>query len=102
MKRLLITTMICLTFLQIEGHNLNSDTYKHPFGFGDLKWNSYKTVQDRKIALQIPLVIIESITTRNLLEVCLDGHRRAIQKPFPPQDGPRASILSRPPSARKN
>ena len=63
MKRLLITTMICLTFLQIEGHNMNSDTYKHPFGFGDLKWNSYKTVQDRKIALQKTKSSVSSVKT---------------------------------------
>lgn len=94
MKRLLITTMICLTFLQIEGHNLNSDTYKHPFGFGDLKWNSYKTVQDRKIALQIPLVIIESITTRNLLEVCLDYPYLIDFESFNDQDTGFAALLS--------
>lgn len=46
--------------------------YKVPFMDGDESWTQQRTVMDRIGALQIPVVAIESITTEDLLDACLE------------------------------
>lgn len=53
-----------------------SDNEKAPFRFPftqvDAKWKEFKTPQDRIAALQIPNNMLASITTEDILLICLD------------------------------
>ena len=46
--------------------------YTPPFKQGDAKWKSFNCARERILALQIPDSLISQISTRRLLELCLD------------------------------
>ncbi|MBR6286671.1 MAG: hypothetical protein IKR18_06760 [Bacteroidaceae bacterium] len=47
-------------------------SFVFPFSASDNKWKEFKTVRERKEALQIPETTLKQISTENLLEVCMD------------------------------
>lgn len=49
-----------------------SKEYMPPFKQGDATWKSFKNAKDRIAALQIPDSLITRISTKQLLNVCLE------------------------------
>lgn len=67
---LLIMALICLhAFGQI---NERATAFEFPFQPGDAQWKSFSSPQDRIAALQIPEGELKTISTNDLLNVCLD------------------------------
>lgn len=67
---LLIMALICLhAFGQI---NERATAFEFPFQPGDAQWKSFSSPQERIAALQIPEAKLKTISTNNLLNVCLD------------------------------
>ena len=46
--------------------------FEFPFKIGDAQWKSYSSAKERVAALQIPEDKLKSLTTADLLTVCLD------------------------------
>jgi hypothetical protein len=49
-----------------------ADRYQFPFTRGDLKWKEYNSANSRKAALQIPEDILKDLSTKDLIDVCID------------------------------
>ena len=52
--------------------SVSKNVFTYPFKQDDAKWKSYKSARDRIEALQIPSVIVDSIETSKLLDICLE------------------------------
>lgn len=65
---LVLTIYVNTTFAQQEA----SGTFRYPFLPGDELWQKYETHRERVAALQIPADILPRLTTKELLQVCLD------------------------------
>lgn len=73
MKRtLLIFYVLSIGIITYGQKIVSTDVYKYPFQQDDAKWKSYKSARDRIEALQIPSVIVDSIETSKLLDICLE------------------------------
>lgn len=70
MKKIYILTIILLIVAQ--ANTQEKKRFEYALKPGDAKWQSLETTYERNAALQIPLVLINSIPTEELLEVCLE------------------------------
>lgn len=70
MRKILIVSVLCLWTIYLYGQN--NRLFNYPFSPSDKEWSSFKTVKDRKQALQIPDSIISVIATEELIDVCLN------------------------------
>ena len=65
--------IFCLIFMAAPLAMLAQNvSFEYPFKPGDAKWKSYETNQERKAALQIPTIILDELSTQQLLDICLE------------------------------
>lgn len=69
MKKYLLSLVFIAVPIIVFAENVS---FVFPFKPGDAKWNEYETNKERVAALQIPNTIIDKLTTRQLLDACLN------------------------------
>lgn len=69
MKKYLLSLVFIAVPIIVFAENVS---FVFPFKPGDAKWNEYETNKERVAALQIPNTIIDKLTTRQLVDACLN------------------------------
>lgn len=78
MKRI-FTTLFCACFLFAGGYAQQSDTpFDFPIKPGTAQWQAFKSVQDMYDACQIPPDVLNNLSTKALLQTCLNYPAMAV------------------------
>ena len=72
MKNYIILMLLSMVSVCSFSQKISDSEFEFPIKPGDGKWEKFNSVKERIATLQMPETTLASISTENLLDICLD------------------------------